>query len=279
MATYTGFATGTPGGTAASDTSQYVMGLAFSVTRANMQLDGWWWYVAAGQGTAAEDFALWTLSGVAAGTYVTGSKVTSGTFAAGWNFVPCATPIPLVQGTDYLAVKTTNKSGAGSAPYSAIGAYFAAGAGGAGVVNGPLTIWSSSTVQGGTKPDPFNRTQMVFASPATDVTTTLPASSFNNAWYSLDIQVSDVGGVTGTGGIAAPVEVIAGTGAQIFAGTGAIIAPGAGTAYGFGAYGASLYGGSTGLPVSIGGTGAVTPRFPRLGGSVTVRDPGGSVGT
>lgn len=191
----------TPSGVVASDGSQQLMGISFKVTSANMQFDGWWYYcdVASGQGSAAEDFALWQVTGAGAGTYIAGSKVTSGTFSQGWNFIPASSPIALTSGQEYRAVRSVNKAGTGTRPYSFTSHFFDTGSGSAGAVSGPLTVFSASG--NATNPDPSGDGQQVFttSSPVTDVTTGYPTGQFNAAWYGMDVQVSDIGGGGGGG--------------------------------------------------------------------------------
>ena len=172
----------------AGDPSQYVFGLSFKVTSPGLSLQGWWWWVAnTAQTGDAEDFALWEATGAGTGTYVTGSKVTSGTFTGGqWNFVACNTPIPLTSGQEYRAVKTVALANIGPA-YTATANYFDTGGGGSGIVNGPLTGFAYPGA--GTNPEPAGDGQMVFNSGATDVTTQYPASQFNETNYWLDVQV------------------------------------------------------------------------------------------
>jgi hypothetical protein len=168
------------------------MGLSFKVTSANMQLDGWWWWcdIAGSQSPAAEDFALWTSTGTGTGAYVTGSKVTSGTFVQGWNFVACSSPIPLTSGQEYRAVKTTDRGATGSNSYTAVSHFFDTGPGVAGSVNGPLTIFARNGAA--TNPEPAGDGQMVFASGRSDVTLYYPVTEFNQTWYGMDVQVSDI---------------------------------------------------------------------------------------
>lgn len=174
---------------------QTIFGLTFKVTSDNMQLDGWWWYcdTADGQGTAAEDFALWMATGSNTGSYVSGSKVTSGAFSAGWNFIPCASPIPLTNGQAYRAVKSVNKVGTENKPYTFASHFFDTGPGIAGKVNGPLTVFAYGGAA--TNPEPHGDGQMVFSN-GTDVTNpaAYPVTQFNETWYGMDVQVSDIGG-------------------------------------------------------------------------------------
>lgn len=179
--------------TGSADTVQYVFGLSFTVTSPSLFLEGWWWWVAASsQSTAAEDFALWQTTGTGTGTYITGSKVTSGTFTAGqWNFIACNSPIPLTSGQEYRAVKTVNKAGDASNHYSTSGHYFdTTGAGASGVINGPLLAYAAGGQA--TNPEPHGEAQMVFINPATDVTASYPITGFQNSNYFLDVQVRDM---------------------------------------------------------------------------------------
>jgi hypothetical protein len=191
MGTYRGLASFTPGVPPGGDSTQYVMGLSFKVTTASVQLDGWYWYcdIANSQDNSPEDFALWQSTGHTSGIYIAGSKVTSGSFVQGWNFVACGTPIPLTSGQEYRAVKTTNKSHSSSTTYCHTGLFFESGGGGAGVVNGPLTIFAGPT--GSANQDPSGDGQMTFNSGTFDVTTNYPSNQFNASWYGLDVQVSD----------------------------------------------------------------------------------------
>lgn len=191
MGTYRGLAGFTPNPPAGGDTSQYVFGLSFKVTRAAMQLDGWWWYcdITNGQDNHPEDFGLWHATGLGAGSYVAGSKVTSGTFAQGWNFVSCASPIPLTSGQEYRAVKTVNKAMASATNYCDTANFFDTGSGGSGGVNGPLTVFAFPGAA--TNPEPAGDGQMTFIAGANDVTANYPVNQFNETWYGLDVQVSD----------------------------------------------------------------------------------------
>jgi len=183
-----------------SDPASVTFGLSFKVTSANMQLDGWWWYcdISGGQGNGAEDFALWQSTGAGTGTYVASSKVSSSDFSQGWNFIPCSSPIPLTNGQEYRAVKSNNhKDGTEVVTYAHVTHLFDTGSAAAGVVNGPLTIFSAPG--NATNPEPRGDGQMVFGSSGNDVTANYPSSQFNQSWYGLDVQISDVGGGGGGG--------------------------------------------------------------------------------
>jgi hypothetical protein len=211
MATYTGLKQSFTPGAVASDASRYVFGLSFKVTSANMQLDGWWWWcdIAGGQASTAEDFGLWTSTGTGTGAYVTGSKVTSGTFVQGWNFVSCSSPIALTSGQEYRAVKTSDRAATGSNCYTAVSHFFDTGSGSAGAVNGPLTIFAKNGAT--TNPEPHGDGQMVFLGGGTapDVTTVYPITEFNQTWYGMDVQVSDVAGGGQTVNLTTAQETIA----------------------------------------------------------------------
>lgn len=168
------------------------MGTSFKVTSPGMSLEGWWWWVASDMGTDPEDFALWQVTGIGAGTYVTGSKVTSGTFVAGWNWVACNTPIALTEGQEYRAVKSTNKALTSATNYSATSLYWDTGAGSAGIVNGPLIAFAKNGAT--TNPEPSGDGQMTFVSGVFDVTADYPNIEFNQTNYWFDVQVTDGGG-------------------------------------------------------------------------------------
>jgi hypothetical protein len=211
VTTYTGLKQSFTPGAPPSDSTQYVFGLSFKVTSSGVTFDGWWWYcdIASGQSSAAEDFALWTVTGAGTGTYVTSSKVTSGTFSQGWNFVAAPAGISLTSGQEYRAVKTTNKSGAGSITYCHTANFFSTGSGSSGGVSGPLTVFSAPG--NATNPEPSGDGQMVFTNPAADVTANYPNANFQQSWYGLDVQVSSSGAtVSGDASLTAPGSLTAG---------------------------------------------------------------------
>lgn len=198
MTSYTLFAPGTSGaGSSIASGTSFVFGLSFEVTNSGMQLDGWWWWVAdASQNTAAQDFGLWIETGNGTGTYVAGSKKTSGTLSVGWNFISAASPIALTSGVSYRAVCTVTP-GVGGHPFSSMSGYFTNGSsGGNGIVNGPLTGFSDGGT-GGTNKDPTGTGQMTNFSGGTDVTTQYPTAT-SHSWYGLDVQVSTASGTAHT---------------------------------------------------------------------------------
>lgn len=206
MTSYRGLASFTPAPPPGGDTTQYIFGLSFKVTQPGVSLDGWWWYcdIANGQDNHAEDFALWQATGAGSGTYIANSKVTSGTFVQGWNFIPCSTSIPLTSGVEYRAVKTVNKSLASATTYCHTANFFDTGSGNAGAVNGPLTIFAYNGAS--TNPEPAGDGQMVFVTSAIDVTANYPSSQFNESWYGMDVQVSTVDAVNSS--VVQPVRLV-----------------------------------------------------------------------
>ena len=173
-------------GASTVDAADYVMGVSFKVT-ASLGLNGFWWWVAdTAQSAGPQDFALWASGGPSSGTFVTGSKITSGALAPGWNYVPYGTPVALTSGQEYRAVTHTLGASSGKNGYSATAHYWDTGPGIAGIISGPLLGYSAP---GNTNGEPSTDGQMVFAV-ASDVTATYPHDQFNSANYWLDVQVS-----------------------------------------------------------------------------------------
>lgn len=178
---------------ATSSSGNYEAGIGFGVTQAGLWFTGyWWWVCSTGQQTAAQKFALWQFTSPSAdGILIPGSVVTSGALTAGaWNYVPLPTPIPLSPnggtagglGPFYQActgyVSTTgfpeldNQFGVGQ-PYVN------------GIVNGPLWAWGNTAP--GTAPGQSQFSSTQGADPAVHQ----PLSTFNNANFWMDLQVTD----------------------------------------------------------------------------------------
>lgn len=167
----------------------YVTGTLFKVTSTTW-FQGFWWWVASGQSTAAQKFCLRAANASGAGnntgTVIPASVVTSGALSAGWNYVPLPAPILLTQKWTYIAATGWTSTGAGfpltdaqwgsGNPYSA------------GIVNGPLTAFSD---QSGSSPDPFGCIQSCFSISGADPAATFPASSDGSFLGWLDVQVTD----------------------------------------------------------------------------------------
>lgn len=177
-----------PPATPTSFTGGYVAGTAYKVT-GTAWLQGYWWWVASGQATAAQKFCIWSENIDGAGhsaSVIPSSVVTSGTLAAGMNFVPLPSPIPLTRGWSYIAATGMTSTGAGfplsnaqwgsGDPYSA------------GIVNGLLTAFSHTS---GSRPDPFGSVQSCFSIAGSDPTVAFPASDDGAFLSWLDVQVTD----------------------------------------------------------------------------------------
>jgi hypothetical protein len=181
-------------------TGAFRCGVLFKVTQGGMLLSGYWKWVATGEDTVARTFALWAVTGAAAGTNIAAATVTSGTLTAGqWNFVALATPVPLAIGTAYNACTGwTAVSGHGFSDSDTTGTGTGAGdsygTGGhtAGITQGPLFAFSDGAGGGGTKGEPYGNAQGVFDTSASAVTASAPwtGSASGNFW--MDVSVTDV---------------------------------------------------------------------------------------
>lgn len=171
-----------------------VLGLGFKTT-ATTWLEGYWWWVASGQATSA-NFALWqTSSASPTGVGVANSQVTSGTLAAGWNYVPLAAPLPLTHDTAYRAAAGLVNNFPFTGGYFGTGGAGAAGLTGHSVTGaaGPLFAFSDQAASGGTAPDPWGNYQGAYSNGGSAAGTFYPniasvPASFNG-W--VDVQVTD----------------------------------------------------------------------------------------
>ena len=192
-----------------NDNVAYVFGLSFSVSSASL-INGVWWYCDIANGqiqnlAANEQIALWTVTGLHSGTYVSGSVTSAGTYVQGWNLISFGSPVSLAGGTEYMAVKGVGSIGS-SINYSATGGFFASGgAGGAGFSDGPVLVYSSGDAgaPGSSHKEPNGNGQMSFfagssGSAPPNVTTSFPAGVFNGGWYGLDVQISSSAAATVT---------------------------------------------------------------------------------
>ena len=186
--------------TVVNSAANYAMGLSFTVS-APCQINGVWWWVSATQSTNAsadEQIALWTVTGLGTGTYVTGSVTSAGTYTQGaWNLISFGSPITLTSGTEYIAVKGIS-SAASAFNYSGAASYFdSTGAGTHGYSAGPVLVYSSgaSGALGSSNREPNGNGQCQYtqgtgsSGPPPNVTTTLPTSQFSATWYGLDVQI------------------------------------------------------------------------------------------
>lgn len=193
----------TNGGNAVAFGGNFISGTSFAVAGGGKWLTGYWWWVAAtGQSTSPVKCALWSATSLNTGVVIPAATVTSGTLTPGqWNFIPLSAPVQLAASLD--PGNSTN----GSAYIAAVGVngafpdtngYWAgAGAGAAGIANGPLTAYSA---QSGSLPGPYGLPQGLFATGGSDPSVTMPnqASSVDNFW--VDVAVSDAapGGYAGS---------------------------------------------------------------------------------
>jgi hypothetical protein len=182
---------GRPGNGPSAVTSysgNYTAGLVFQVLQGGVWFQGYkWWCCPTGGLTTAQKFALWQVTGSAAGVLVPGSVITSGTLSPGWNYVPLASPMLLSEGIAYQAATgftapagggfpaTLNQFGSGD-PYSA------------GITNGPLQAYSSRT--GSNEVPEGWLPQMTFGTGSADPSSAMPVQNDadDNLW--LDVQVT-----------------------------------------------------------------------------------------
>jgi Domain of unknown function (DUF4082) len=182
--TYRLFPTTDGPATPVSYSGPFIAGINIGATSGGCWLAGYWWWVCpSGQPSVAQSFALWCLSGVAAGSLIADGSVTSGTLTPGqWNYVPLSAPVPLAIGATYVAATgftgsfpaTNDQFGSGD-PY------------GSGIVNGPLTAYSDSS---GSLPSPFKTDQGVFSVASANPTSAMPSYGSNSANFWMDVQLT-----------------------------------------------------------------------------------------
>lgn len=171
-----------------SFTGNFISGVDFTVTQGGCWFEGYWFYVAPGAPTTPQKFALWTYTNTPAtnSVVIPGSVVTSGTLTNGWNFV-AITPIPLAIGTPYMAATGVNGKFSDTASQFNSGDPYAAG-----IVNGPLHIYSDKT---GSFPSPADTPNETFSVSGTDPSIVIPltddsgGTGGSNFW--IDVQVTD----------------------------------------------------------------------------------------
>lgn len=180
--------TGTqPPAAATGFTGTYIAGLAFRVALPLWLTRYWWWVPPSNGVTAAQKFALWqgltSSSGVnePAGT-VTGPVMTAGQ----WNAAALASPLQLSPYVPYVAATgfastspagfplTQNQFGGSPNPYSA------------GISNGPLFAFPSSSLLANSLP------QSPFSTAGLDPSANFPHTNDQNDLLWLDLEVTDV---------------------------------------------------------------------------------------
>ena len=176
------------GASSVSNVGTFLSGVTFKVTAGSLYLNGYRYFIADGnQPTSAQPFALWQLIGGAATTsndyLITGSTVTSGTLALGWNYVPLATPIPLGATVEYLAA--TGFTG----NFAFLAGQFGSGdPHSAGITNGPLFAFSDI---GGSANDPYNNPQGLFDTSTANPASRPPYQGSDSANFGTDVEITD----------------------------------------------------------------------------------------
>jgi hypothetical protein len=169
----------------ASYSGPFLAGVAFEVTTGGTWFEGYWWWVCpSGQSAAPQRFALWQVYTNATGSLIASASVTSQPLTPGqWNYIPLPASAPLAIGVTYIAATgfsnsfpvTDNAFGAGD-QYSA------------GIVSGPLSVYSDQT---GSHPAPFSVNQGAFSVAGSDPAAVMPAFGFDSDNFWMDVQVSD----------------------------------------------------------------------------------------
>lgn len=168
-----------------ANATPFAAGLAFKVTMAGQSLLGYGLWRADSAQSAAPSFGLWTITGAATGTFVTGSGISGSGFVTGrWNYVTLAVPMALTSGTAYKAVygltgnfpDTQNQFGTGN-PYVS------------GIINGPLTVYSDVAANGGLLPEPHGTFQGTFTTAGSDPTVTYPTTADVKSNFWVDILI------------------------------------------------------------------------------------------
>lgn len=182
---FTAGATIPPPAAATAFGGSLVEGNTFYVTAGTLYLKGFKWWVAAsgGQSTAPQAFCLWQATGTGAGTFVPGSKITSGTLSPGLNTILYPTPIPLSQGCVYTAATGLPGAFPFTSPYWTNAAYSS------GLTNGPLVMPAGVT---GSQPPGISILQSGFNTTTGDPTAHYPDTGNNNFQCWLDVLVTNV---------------------------------------------------------------------------------------
>jgi hypothetical protein len=157
-------------------------GLEIVVTADDAQLNGYWWYVPVGADAVGADYSakLFTTTDGKAGTAVTGSAATgSGTWAAGWNYIPLDSPVSLSSGGTYVAA--LYQAAAGSIQFAHN--FWSTGAGASGIVGALATAPGAAAA--------LNSAQQPFSNPAT--AGQFPATVNQASFYGLDVDLSTGG--------------------------------------------------------------------------------------
>lgn len=180
MAVYSVFGQAATGSSIVADTSDYTMGMQFSLSQ-SASLTGIWFYSAAGAATLPAACCIYLITGTNTGTQVTGTVNNSPSWsgAAGSGWVKCA-----YDGTVTLAPATNYRvcvyHGTGSNWYSATSGYWSSGPGQNGLTSGIITAPKASSADGAN--------QDAFQNPSVGLT--YPTASFGSANYWVDVEVT-----------------------------------------------------------------------------------------
>lgn len=185
----------------AAASGNWLLGTIFSVLGGVYWFEGYWIWVPTGGDTTARKCALWNRYStsqqyVVAGSVINSSGTLSATPTGGesgghWNFVPLAVPIQLAPGTLYVASigwVATNGIPVTSAQWGSGQPLHA------GIVNGPLTVWSATS---GTNTFPAGTVnqglgQQLFSNVlSADPSVDMPNNGSGNDSLGIDLQISD----------------------------------------------------------------------------------------
>jgi hypothetical protein len=158
-------------------------GIQFSITAPGCQLSGYYFYVPSGGTTTGSSytFALYSTTNGTTGTLITGTSLTgSGTYtAAAWNYAPLSSPVALVNGTTYVAVAHW----AGAILYMYVHFFWSSGTGANGIISGPISAPNGTNA--------LNGAQQPYSNPGSG-SISFPTLEFDNSWYGVDINVTQV---------------------------------------------------------------------------------------
>lgn len=173
----------TSGGALVSDSTQYTMGMQFTLSQ-NCTLHAIWWWSPTGAGVLPKASAIYQVTGAGTGSIVSGTQNNSpswsGTNGSGWVSVAYGDTTILTSGLSYKVV--VQLPGTDSNQYGSTAHYWDTGSGGSGIINGPLNAVNNATADGG---------QDTFTS---DTALTYPSTSFNATNYWVDVEVTPAGG-------------------------------------------------------------------------------------
>ncbi len=200
MTLYSAFGTLGNGATGPGSSTSYsggiVVGMAFSVTSSGYYLNGYYLWRSDSSQSASAEFCLYTITSATTATLVASTTVsTSGMTTGAWNYVALPSQVALTSSTPYKAVGgwTNNFNDTNSGTGSFTGSYLA------GIVNGPLNVYSPPAGDSGTNPIPFTNTyQGSYDTASSDPTADYPMNSDGagaNFW--IDVQVGPVGVTSG----------------------------------------------------------------------------------